>query len=264
MQTGEKGRGTTMILYFSGTGNSRYAAERIGLITGDELLSINARLKSGSREDVRSDRPLVFVCPTYCWRMPRVVDRWIWETRFQGNRKAYFVLTCGAATGNAAHYAEILCRNKNWDFMGLTGVVMPENYVALFETPGPEEAERIIRAAEPALFAAAEQIRREERFPGRRVSPLDWLKSGPVNPMFYAAVVSAEGFRAADECISCGTCADLCPLNNIRMEAGRPRWGENCTHCMACLCGCPAEAVQYKGRTEGKPRYWNDERPPAS
>ena len=31
-----------MILYFSGTGNSRYIAERIAVALGDEFLSMNA------------------------------------------------------------------------------------------------------------------------------------------------------------------------------------------------------------------------------
>ena len=38
-----------MILYFTGTGNSRYAAQIIARITGDELISIN----DISRERVR-------------------------------------------------------------------------------------------------------------------------------------------------------------------------------------------------------------------
>lgn len=33
-----------MVLYFSGTGNSRYAAKKIAQISGDELISINKRI----------------------------------------------------------------------------------------------------------------------------------------------------------------------------------------------------------------------------
>ena len=40
------------------------------------------------------------------------------------------------------------------------------------------------------------------------------------------------------------------------MEKGRPVWGNRCTHCMACLCGCPQEAVEYGKATVGKRRYW--------
>ena len=36
-----------MILYFSGTGNSKYAARRIADALGEPLLSLNDRIKSG-------------------------------------------------------------------------------------------------------------------------------------------------------------------------------------------------------------------------
>ena len=58
-----------------------------------------------------------------------------------------------------------------------------------------------------------------------------------------------------DACVSCGKCAAVCPLGNIAMVARKPRWGGDCTHCMACICGCPAEAIEYGKKSLGKPRY---------
>nr|WP_264291386.1 MULTISPECIES: hypothetical protein [unclassified Dorea] len=31
-----------------------------------------------------------------------------------------------------------------------------------------------------------------------------------------------------------------------------------CTHCMACICYCPAEAIEYGKKSVGKPRYHLD------
>ena len=56
-------------------------------------------------------------------------------------------------------------------------------------------------------------------------------------------------------CIGCGRCVELCPLNNIHLENGKPVWGKDCTHCMACICYCPAEAIEYGKKSLGKPRY---------
>ena len=85
-----------MILYFSGTGNSQYVAVKIAEIIGDgQVFSINRAIKSGEKTVIRSEGPLVFVAPTYSWRLPRVVERWILETDFRGNRDAWFILTCG-------------------------------------------------------------------------------------------------------------------------------------------------------------------------
>ena len=38
-----------MVLYFTGTGNSRYVAERIAQALGDTLCSLNDRIKAGTR-----------------------------------------------------------------------------------------------------------------------------------------------------------------------------------------------------------------------
>ena len=56
-------------------------------------------------------------------------------------------------------------------------------------------------------------------------------------------------------CRSCGKCAEQCVTNNIVLQQGRPVWGRNCTHCMACICGCPAAAIEYGRKSIGKPRY---------
>ena len=62
-----------MILYFSGTGNSRYVAERIAKALGDELFNMNDHIKAGDTSPVTSDERLIIVTPTYAWRIPRIV-----------------------------------------------------------------------------------------------------------------------------------------------------------------------------------------------
>ena len=66
-----------MVLYFTGTGNSRYIATRISEALGDELLSMNDRIKAGDTLPVASGERLVIVTPTYVWRIPRIVWDWL-------------------------------------------------------------------------------------------------------------------------------------------------------------------------------------------
>ena len=97
-----------MVLYFTGTGNSRYIAERIAKALGDELFSINERIKAGNREPVDTGSRVVIVAPTYAWRLPVIVSEWIAETDFTGAEKIWFVMDCGAQIGNAAKYNSVL------------------------------------------------------------------------------------------------------------------------------------------------------------
>ena len=86
-----------MVIYFSGTGNSRYAAEVAASETSDEIRDAGAYIKEGKRGDFSSQRPWVFVSPTYCWQLPRLFAEFIRKSRFSGMRDAYFILTCGGA-----------------------------------------------------------------------------------------------------------------------------------------------------------------------
>ena len=63
-----------MILYFSGTGNSRFAAERIAAVTGDPTVSLNDRIRRQDTTGIENETRLIFVTPTYAWRLPRVVE----------------------------------------------------------------------------------------------------------------------------------------------------------------------------------------------
>ena len=106
-----------MILYFTGTGNSRYAARQLGKVLEDEVYPIQGDLKANREGVFDSQRPYVFVSPTYAWRLPRVVEEYIIQSRFEGSRMAYFILTCGDSVGAAAEYAAgPLFDGKNYIF----------------------------------------------------------------------------------------------------------------------------------------------------
>ena len=54
-----------MILFFSGTGNSKFVAETIAADTGDERVSLNEVLKKGVKPAFHSEKPFVLVAPIY-------------------------------------------------------------------------------------------------------------------------------------------------------------------------------------------------------
>lgn len=245
-----------MVFYFSGTGNSQLAAKELAAAMDDQLIFMNRYMKEKEAQRFDSSKPLVFVAPTYAWRMPKTVEQWILNTQFEGNRNAYFVLTCGENCGNAAAYAKALCRKKNLHYCGLAPVVMPENYLAMFPTPGRAECEALLAQAKPHIAALAEQIGRGDSFSEEKITLKDRLQSGPVNPLFYSFVVKDKGFTVSEACVSCNQCAHRCPLGNITMSGGRPTWQGRCTHCMACIAGCPAEAIEYKDASKGQHRHF--------
>lgn len=244
-----------MILFFTGTGNSEYAARRIGRITGETPVSLVNRIRSGDTSPLESETPWVVCAPIYAWQMPRIVRDHIAATELRGSRDVYFVLTCGGDTGNADKYARRLCESKGLNFRGLARVVMPENYIAMFSAPDEDEARRIVERAVPGIDGAAELIKEGRDLPPVKKGPLAGFLSAAVNKGFYASAIRDKDFFTTDACISCGLCARVCPLGNIELRDGRPVWKGNCTQCMSCICRCPVKAIEFGKKSVGKPRY---------
>ena len=84
-----------MILYFSGTGNSAYTAQKIAENIQDDTLDLFQKIRDSDHTQICSDKPWVIVSPTYAWRIPRILQDWLTKTKLTGNKDIYFILTCG-------------------------------------------------------------------------------------------------------------------------------------------------------------------------
>lgn len=244
-----------MILYFSGTGNSELIAKLIAKEMNDEALNLFEKIRDRNYSEIKSNQPWIVVTPTYAWRIPRIVSEWINQTVLTGHQDIYFFMTCGGSIGQADKYLQKLCRSKNLCYKGCAEIVMPENYIALFETTPVHEIEDMIQCAKETTKHFIRYIKEGKSFPQITITFKDKLNSGVVNTMFYPMFVHAKKFHVTDQCISCQKCVQVCPLNNVQLKGGKPIWGKECTHCMACISYCPTQAIEYGQKTAHKVRY---------
>lgn len=181
-----------MVLYFTGTGNSRHIAERIAHALNDTLISLNDRIKSGDITPLAVNGRLVLVMPTYAWRIPRIVRDHLLRTELRGARETWFVMDCGSEIGNAAKYNRALCREKGLVYMGTAQIVMPENFIAMFNAPTVEEARRIVAKAEPFIDRAIAAIRAGHMFSPPRKKTLRPHREQRGEPGFLSAVCEGK------------------------------------------------------------------------
>lgn len=246
-----------MIYFFSGTGNSEYVAERLKKGLNERSLSLNKLMKDNIDLDV-TDHRVIIVTPTYAWRIPQIVETWIKKTRFRYKTSMYFVMTCGDGVGNASKYNKEICASRDIKYMGTAQIVMPENYIALFDTPSKEEANKIVKKAEKTIDDIIETISDFQEFEPIKSHIKDKFVSKIVNPVFYAFVINDKKFKVNDKCVGCGKCAYLCPVNNIKLVKSKPQWQGYCIHCMACINKCPTLAIDYGKKSQGRYRYHFD------
>ena len=244
-----------MIFYFTGTGNSRFVAQMLASELNDSAVSMNDYIKEHRTGCFESAERFVFVSPVYVSAPAKAFENFILSCSFIGTKKAWFVCTCAGGFGASPAYCEALSADKGFDYMGTSQVVMPQNYIALFKTNPPEVCAQIIEDAKPHIRELADFIRRGEAFPDPGAKRWEKISTRLILDLYYKCFMGTKAFTAGDACISCGKCVKGCVLNNIELISGRPVWGKNCTHCMACINLCPTGAIEYGGKTAGKPRY---------
>lgn len=252
-----------MIFYFSGTGNTRWAARQIADKTGDKTVNIADEMgKEPQTYRMGDGERLGFCFPTHGWQPPRLVREFIRRSRFVGATYVYALTTCGDSTGDAM---TIFCRElqrKGLHADALFSVIMPESYVCLpfMYTDTPAREREKIEQARGLLAHIADQIDRRERETALTKGPTPWLFSYVIGRYFNRHMVSDGKFRVdEDVCTHCGKCQRVCPVANIKGTP--PEWLHNgrCTCCLACYHHCPVHAINYGNITRKRGQYFMKE-----
>lgn len=236
-----------MILYFTGTGNSRFAARRLAQRLGDQTVSLGQVFRNKQPLQFHSVSPFVVVCPIYAWRLPKPVEELLAQGEFSGSRQLYLVVTMGASYGGAGSYVQKILAKTGMEYRGMAGVVMPDNFLVSFSMPGEDQALSILRQALPRLDQIAQTIAAGDTLPPSS-SKGGWLLSGLVNWGFSHFMMSSKAFTVSDACVGCGKCAAECPVGNITLTGGKVRFSNHCSFCLGCIHRCPVHAIDYKGK----------------
>ena len=134
---------------------------------------------------------------------------------------------------------------------------MPNNYVLLpgFDVDKKEIEQKKLKDCEKRILEIVQSISRDERRLDVVRGSIPWLKSKIVFPLFCKWGISPKKWNSNPSCIGCGKCSKICPMVNIVMEEGRPRWGFRCCSCLGCYHVCPVHAVEYGKETKKKGQY---------
>lgn len=234
-----------IFLYITGTGNTRRVCEALAE-------AWRSRGHMADCLELRGDAPIpdltaydriVFGYPVHAFNAPAPALNALRRFPQADGQKVWFVRTSGeplALNDAAIVTPRRLLRKRGYLLAGDFYYVMPYNIIFRHSDGMAARMWKIVLSRVAGDAAAMEAG--TGSIP--RVGPVKRLVSFVLRIEHPSMPWMGKGFRTAENCIGCGTCAAHCPAGNIRMDGGTPRFGGQCFGCMACAFACPKDAVR--------------------
>ena len=285
-----------MIFYFSGTGNTKWAASKLAAATREDLISIAPYMRADDSSHnlaepfiLKENERLGFVFPVHGWRVPKLVREFISKMKIlrepsdasAGNKAkaddclknrpfAYCVCTAGDSIGlTIENLNKVISQNPSLQALGITEVsssyslIMPESYIGLpFMDVDPKEREirKKENAAQELAVVCEEIFDRKEGINRLVKGPIPWFFTKVVGGFFENVLITDKRFHVEkDRCVKCGICANVCPVGDIKGGHGEyPVWlhHKDCLTCFTCYHHCPHHAIEFGNQTQKKGQYY--------
>lgn len=248
-----------MILYFSGTGNSKYVASRIGEATFDKVFSIEDCIKVNNYNfDLDNDENLGIVCPTYFFGIPVIVRDFLRKVKIKsnGNNYIYAVTTYGGYSGGTLDMINDLLGELSMELKARYDVAMVDTWTPSYDVSNLDKNEVINKKGEDRLDFIIKKIisKKEGNFQNKKLP--DFIVKRVYSS--YEKARNTKYFTVNNNCTGCGMCEVKCPCRAIEVKNGKPVWkSEKCILCLRCLHNCPRNAISYKKKTKKHGQYIN-------
>jgi ferredoxin len=243
-----------IIFYFSGTGNSKYAAE---LFAGE----MNCKCHSIEEEIdfetlIKSAETTAFCYPNYFSRVPRIMRLFVQKyAELLSGKKLIIFCTQYIFSGDCARAFTGLLPKKHAQIIYAEHFFMPSNVFPV--SVNPEKIKNRAVKTRRKMQKVCENIKRG-KVKKRGFNPLSRLLGLPQAGLVPGAEKRADkSVKITQDCTNCGLCVSACPMKNLVSEKEQITHKNNCTICYRCVNLCPKKAItigfhgkvkkQYKG-----------------
>jgi ferredoxin/flavodoxin len=242
---------STVLFYFSGTGNSLIVARSIAQALGAAAFSIPSLM---SQEKIEAGADVVgLVFPVYVGGIPRIVKEFVKKISTSKHNYYFAVCTYRNTTGATFDLLGKELKNIGADLAGGFAVKMPGNYIVEAGAVSAEEQQSLFLASRKKINEIVEYVAEKNRGTIEKFSDTgdaigNFILSSPLFNWILNKINQTRDkhFYVSEQCKGCGICSKVCPVKNIEMIETKPHWLHHCEQCFACLQWCPQQAMQYK------------------
>ena len=245
-----------LMLYFSGTGNSKYIAELFCQRMNAECHSVEEDIDF-SRLIAAKDT-IAFCYPVCASRVPRIMREFaVRHMEFLKGKKVVIFCTQMLFSGDGARAFTDLFPRNFFTVIYAEHFFMPNNVCNFLLVPlaGERGTKNYVMRAERKMQIVCKNIKngiiKKRGF--NVMSRILGLIQGVPWPMVER---KAQGsVRINNDCTQCGLCVSICPMNNLKSENGKITQKNNCVVCYRCINKCPEKAITVFFHGKVKKQY---------
>lgn len=250
---------TAEIYYFSGTGNSLVVAKDMAEMINGKLVSIPSLMRKERVEPETDVIGLVFPVfyATNDCGIPLIIGRFVRKLEKLGSKYIFAVCTCGYMPGTTVENLRRAIESRGGNLAAgftirMTSKNLAEKKQQKMRTKRLKKIEAIceyVNARRTGRFETRGLLRKIFLAPLRALEKPIFMRryrklSNTCRNSFSELIPLADAsFRTNENCTGCGTCARVCPVNNVKMVDGKPVWLHHCETCYACYGWCPNNAI---------------------
>ena len=140
-----------MIFYFTGTGNSLFAAKALAY-EGEEIISIIDALHTKAFQYTLADHEkLGFVFPVYFYTVSDPVLEFVRNLKVDNASFVYAVIPCGASIGSAGAFLKSELKKRGLDLQRVDALVVPDGALIYYDIDSPAKLEKQLEATTKQL-----------------------------------------------------------------------------------------------------------------
>jgi len=245
-----------IIIYFSGTGNSKYIAELFCRCMDAKCYSVEDKVDFGKL--TASEEVIGFCYPVYGSRVPRIMREFaVRYLEFLENKKIIIFCTQLVFSGDGARAFTDLFPKKFFQVIYAEHFLMPNNVVNFFLLPLTNErkVKRCVSKAEQKMQLVCNNIK-NGIVKKRGFNPISRIL-GLIQGVFMPGIEkkAQKTVRINNNCTQCKICTFICPMNNLDCLNGKVVHKFNCTLCYRCINKCPQKAITIFFHEKVKTQY---------